>query len=113
VNTQHLYQRVASQLADEIDHGNYTDTGKLPSIKALTARFQCSQMTTRAALRLLIAQGYIEVHQGVGSVIPRRRSRQARIEYKRARVVRKQQELQAAVDDLLLEMRTTDKGDAA
>ncbi len=64
-----LYERVASQLKQEVLSGLYPVGTKLPSEKLLSERFAVSRHTVREALRCLRDEGLVSSRQGAGSVV--------------------------------------------
>ncbi|WP_201832606.1 GntR family transcriptional regulator [Microvirga zambiensis] len=74
---QPLYLAVYGSLRDEIQAGKWRVGASLPSEAVLSGRFQVSRITTRHALRLLEADGYIRKAQSrrpvVTAVAPPRR----------------------------------------
>ncbi|MBP0456801.1 GntR family transcriptional regulator [Streptomyces montanisoli] len=55
-----LYLRIAARLADDIAGGGARDGDRLPSERALAARYAVSRVTMRSALGELAARGMIE-----------------------------------------------------
>ncbi|WP_030904420.1 GntR family transcriptional regulator [Streptomyces sp. NRRL F-5126] len=55
-----LYLRIAARLADDIAAGGARDGDRLPSERALAARYDVSRVTMRSALGELAARGMIE-----------------------------------------------------
>jgi GntR family transcriptional regulator len=66
-NIASLYEQIASLLADEIRHGSFEPSGKLPSEAALCLRFGVSRVTVRLALARLEDDGVVERKQGKGT----------------------------------------------
>ncbi|MBZ6078456.1 GntR family transcriptional regulator [Microvirga puerhi] len=66
---QPLYLSVYGLLRDEIQVGRWKVGASLPSEAALSDRFQVSRITTRHALRLLEADGYIRKAQSRRPVV--------------------------------------------
>lgn len=64
-----LYLAVYGSLRDEIQVGKWKVGASLPSEAALSDRFQVSRITTRHALRLLEADGYIRKAQSRRPVV--------------------------------------------
>ena len=61
------YQRIASELQDEIKTGQLAEGNMLPTEEALTQRFSASRQTIRQALSLLVEAGLITKQRGSGS----------------------------------------------
>jgi GntR family transcriptional regulator len=55
-----LYVRIATRLLDDISAGGAQDGDQLPSERALSARYEVSRVTVRAALNELATRGMIE-----------------------------------------------------
>ena len=66
---QPLYLTVYGALRDELHKGLWSIGSSLPSEAALSERFQVSRITTRHALRLLEAEGYIQKAQARRPVV--------------------------------------------
>jgi GntR family transcriptional regulator len=66
---QPLYLTVYGALRDELHNGHWSIGSSLPSEAALSERFQVSRITTRHALRLLEAEGYIQKAQARRPVV--------------------------------------------
>jgi GntR family transcriptional regulator len=60
------YQQIADALRAEIESGVYDETGKLPSEKQLTERFEAARGTVRDALQVLHAEDRTEARRGSG-----------------------------------------------
>lgn len=61
-----LYMRVATQLRDEIQAGEYSPGKPLAFVADLTARFCCSRQTAGHALHVLAGEGLIVRFPGRG-----------------------------------------------
>ena len=61
------YQRIASELQDEIKNGKLSAGQMLPTEEQLTQRFSASRQTIRQALSLLVDAGLITKQRGSGS----------------------------------------------
>jgi GntR family transcriptional regulator of arabinose operon len=61
------YQRIASELQDEIKSGKLSAGQMLPTEEQLTQRFSASRQTIRQALSLLVDAGLIAKQRGSGS----------------------------------------------
>lgn len=66
-NLTSLYRQIADTLQQEITHGMYNPSGKLPSEAALEQRFSVSRVTVRLALKYLTDEGLVERKQGKGT----------------------------------------------
>jgi GntR family transcriptional regulator len=66
---QPLYLTVYGALRDELHKGHWSIGSSLPSEAALSERFRVSRITTRHALRLLEAEGYIQKAQAKRPVV--------------------------------------------
>ena len=66
---QPLYLTVYGALRDELQEGRWSIGSSLPSEAALSERFRVSRITTRHALRLLEAEGYIQKAQARRPVV--------------------------------------------
>ncbi|MGH3833163.1 MAG: GntR family transcriptional regulator [Pseudonocardiaceae bacterium] len=67
------YQRVADDLRDAINRGDYTPEEALPTEQQLIERYGYSRPTIRQAIALLRTEGLIDVEQGRGTFIRGRR----------------------------------------
>ena len=65
-----LYVQIRDELYHAIKTGQYTaETGPLPSEAALSAEHAVSRLTVRKAVRLLAAEGLVEVVPGRGAYV--------------------------------------------
>lgn len=61
------YQEIADSLRDRIQSGEFPVGSKLPGISALQEEYEVPGLNTiRAAQQLLVEEGMLETHQGVG-----------------------------------------------
>jgi DNA-binding GntR family transcriptional regulator len=81
------YQRIASQLRQQIRAGEYEPGARLPAETALMERFGVSLPTLRQAIGLLRAEGLLESRHGIGTFVraDRRLERRSRHRYGAAR----------------------------
>jgi DNA-binding GntR family transcriptional regulator len=66
------YLQIAGDLRRRIDGGEVKPGDKLPSNKALAARYRSSTETVRRALRVLADEGLIRAHSTLGTYVLRR-----------------------------------------
>ena len=59
VEKQAVFQEVAQQIAQRVHEGTYVTSQKLPSDYDLAEEFQCSRLTVRKAIDLLIGQNLL------------------------------------------------------
>ncbi len=65
-----LAQRTAEQLRREINEGGtYTPGSKLPNENVLSLKMGVSRTTLREAIRILVAEGVLQVHRGKGTYV--------------------------------------------
>ncbi len=65
-----LAQRTAEQLRREINEGGtYTPGSKLPNENVLSLEMGVSRTTLREAIRILVAEGVLQVHRGKGTYV--------------------------------------------
>jgi GntR family transcriptional regulator len=64
-----LYEQIADTLREEIRAGHYRESGKLPSERELTERFEVSKMTVRAAIVQLRSEGLVTSRVGYGVMV--------------------------------------------
>ncbi|OZI72012.1 FadR/GntR family transcriptional regulator [Bordetella genomosp. 12] len=69
MQTRTLTEQVAHQLADEIGRGDYPVGEKLPSGRALAARYGVSAAVIREATERLRTQGLVRTRQGSGCTV--------------------------------------------
>jgi GntR family transcriptional regulator len=62
-------QRIAQDIRDKINSGEYAPGDKLPSLREMTAHYGVSAEPVRSALLILQAEGLIEGHQGKGTYV--------------------------------------------
>lgn len=63
------YQQVAEQLRRRIAAGEFTESGKLPSLAELQATYGVTPTVARDAIRRLKADGLAVSHQGKGAFL--------------------------------------------
>jgi len=63
------YKQIARSLMEKIKSGEYKKNSFLPSENSLTKIYNCSRITIRQALSILIRKNVIKTIHGVGSVI--------------------------------------------
>ena len=56
---QAVFQEVADKIAQRVNDGTYVTSQKLPSDYDLAEEFQCSRLTVRKAIDLLITQNIL------------------------------------------------------
>jgi GntR family transcriptional regulator, transcriptional repressor for pyruvate dehydrogenase complex len=71
VHTVRSYEAVSEQIHDRIREGEWQVGDKIPSERALAARFGVSRVVIREAMRHLGAMGLIEVRHGSGTYVRR------------------------------------------
>ncbi|MCW8194981.1 PLP-dependent aminotransferase family protein [Proteobacteria bacterium 005FR1] len=72
--SDHLYSRIAEEIAERIDSGLYQPGEKLPGIRVLSDKQGVSPATAVAAYRKLEADGFIEARPRSGFFVRARRS---------------------------------------
>jgi DNA-binding GntR family transcriptional regulator len=70
------YQRIADDLRRAIVDGNLPPGAKLPSRHELARQYEVSDRVGMEAVRLLIAEGFVEAKSGSGSYVRKRPERQ-------------------------------------
>ncbi|MCI0518682.1 MAG: GntR family transcriptional regulator [Chloroflexi bacterium] len=63
----HLYRQIAEALRQQILHGELLPGARLPTLRAMTARWGCTQGTVQRAYQLLVAQGLVTSRAGQGT----------------------------------------------
>lgn len=71
------FERVRDDLLDEIGHGVYKKTLKLPSESELTARFGVARETVRRAIADLERNGLVSRRKGAGTFVTKRGQRRS------------------------------------
>jgi GntR family transcriptional regulator len=66
VATQPKYRRIAAELRDAIDAGDYVAGDRLPGENDLMARYGIARMTARQALGVLLQEGIAVARKGAG-----------------------------------------------
>lgn len=69
VDGRKLYMRIADEIRNLIEHGEFQPGEKLPTLKALAEQFACSRATVREALGALRGQGLVEIRHGDGTYV--------------------------------------------
>ncbi len=69
VEKQAVFQEVAQQIAQRVHEGTYVTSQKLPSDYDLAEEFQCSRLTVRKAIDLLIGQNLLVKEKGKGTYV--------------------------------------------
>ncbi|BCK01853.1 GntR family transcriptional regulator [Anaerocolumna chitinilytica] len=64
-----LYLQISQQIAEAIEHGEYTTGQIIPSEKQLQEQYGVSRMTVRLAVGELANKGYVERMRGIGTVV--------------------------------------------
>lgn len=67
-----VYQQIAAILRDEIGRGVYAPGRAVPSETQLMQRFEVARLTARKAVRMLAAEGLVEVVPGRGVYVAER-----------------------------------------
>ncbi len=67
--TDHLYQKIAADIAARISAGQYKPGQRIPSIRHFASVFRCNKLTVQKAFGLLRRQGIIENIVGSGSYV--------------------------------------------
>jgi DNA-binding GntR family transcriptional regulator len=67
----HMYERIAAALRDQIESGVLGSGEKLPTQEVLSGRYDVSRIVVRRALDLLEAEGLIDRIQGGGAFVRR------------------------------------------
>lgn len=66
---QAVFQEVADKIAQRVNDGTYVTSQKLPSDYDLAEEFQCSRLTVRKAIDLLITQNILVKEKGKGTYV--------------------------------------------
>jgi GntR family transcriptional regulator len=66
---QHVYQRVASQIAEQIDAGVFAPGERLPTQRQLAGDYEVSEIVIRQAIGLLRRDGRVVSRQGSGTFV--------------------------------------------
>ena len=69
-----FYERIATEIRDQIRSGDLKPGDKLPSISELCAKYGVSTQVIRSAMLILRAEGLVEGHQGRGVYVRERGS---------------------------------------
>lgn len=66
-SSETLYEQLYRQIREELESGTFeSDSGRLPSSRALAARFGISRLTVNLAFSKLLAEGYIRTRKRSG-----------------------------------------------
>lgn len=66
---QAVFQDIAEKIAQRVNDGTYVTSQKLPSDYDLAEEFQCSRLTVRKAIDLLISQNILVKERGKGTYV--------------------------------------------
>ncbi|WP_430611048.1 GntR family transcriptional regulator, LSA1692 subfamily [Enterococcus sp. DIV0876] len=66
---QALFEEIATNIAQRVYDGTYVTSQKLPSEYNLAEEFQCSRLTVRKAIALLISQNLLVKEKGKGTYV--------------------------------------------
>jgi putative molybdopterin biosynthesis protein len=72
VEEKHLYRQIAEALRRQIINGELAPGARLPSLRAMTARWQCTQGTVQRAYQVLAGQGLVTSRAGQGTRVAMR-----------------------------------------
>ncbi|MGI8313611.1 GntR family transcriptional regulator [Halobacillus mangrovi] len=64
-----LYRRIAQQIKDEIEKGNWREGEAIPTEKHLSEQYNASRVTIRQAIKVLVEEGLLEKIQGSGTYV--------------------------------------------
>jgi len=64
-----LWQQIASNLAADIERGDYVPGDQLPTERVLAERFEVNRHTVRRAIQSLVEKGLIRSEQGRGTFV--------------------------------------------
>jgi DNA-binding FadR family transcriptional regulator len=73
VKSRRLYLRIATQLSELIDSGEFAEGARLPSERDLSVRLGVSRPSLREALIALELEGIVEVRVGAGIYVAKGR----------------------------------------
>ncbi len=76
-----LYHQIKEILEERIKNGTYPVGSIFPSESELQALFSVSRVTIRQAIQLLAADGLLEPHRGIGTIVKERKLFNEQIEY--------------------------------
>lgn len=88
---QHLYQQISQTVRQEIQAGRYKPGDRLPSIREMTARWNCTPGTVQRAYRELAEQGLVVSRPGQGTHVQQEASPADDTPLRKARLVHKAQ----------------------
>ncbi|MCA0971245.1 GntR family transcriptional regulator [Halobacillus litoralis] len=64
-----LYRRIAQQIREEIESGQWREGESIPTELHLSEQFGASRVTVRQAIKLLVEEGLLEKVQGSGTYV--------------------------------------------
>ncbi|KHE67881.1 GntR family transcriptional regulator [Halobacillus sp. BBL2006] len=64
-----LYRRIAQQIKDEIEEGNWMEGEAIPTENHLSEQYNASRVTIRQAIKVLVEDGLLEKIQGSGTYV--------------------------------------------
>ncbi|ARI75662.1 GntR family transcriptional regulator [Halobacillus mangrovi] len=64
-----LYRRIAQQIKDEIERGNWKEGEAIPTENHLSEQYNASRVTIRQAIKVLVEDGLLEKIQGSGTYV--------------------------------------------
>lgn len=64
-----LYRRIAQQIKEEIQAGQWIEGEAIPTEKLLAERYEASRVTVRQAIKVLVEEGLLEKVQGSGTYV--------------------------------------------
>lgn len=79
--TPPLYHQIKEILEKQIKNGEYPVGSIFPSESDLQERFSVSRVTVRQAIQQLTADGLLEPHRGIGTIVKERKFFNEQIEY--------------------------------
>src|SRR5688500_11429223 len=80
ISKTRAYEQAADQIAARIKEGVWQPGDRLPSERDLALQLGISRGSTREALRVLEAMGWLEIKPGDGTIVRDRRALQARLD---------------------------------
>ena len=69
MKNQPIFQEIARKIEERVEDGVYVSSQKLPSEYDLADEFQCSRLTIRKAIELLISQNILVKEKGKGTYV--------------------------------------------
>lgn len=64
-----LYRKIAQQIREEIESGQWEEGQSIPTEKHLSEQFGASRVTVRQAIKMLVEEGLLEKVQGSGTYV--------------------------------------------